>query len=53
MGWFIGGLLFLVLGYFAYGRVIERILGPRRRPNWPTASTTFRFRSGRTCSSSF
>ncbi|HCG20378.1 MAG TPA: carbon starvation protein A [Verrucomicrobia bacterium] len=31
MGWFIGGLLFLVLGYFAYGRVIERILGPDGR----------------------
>jgi len=28
---FLGGLLFLFLGYFVYGRIIERILGPDDR----------------------
>ncbi len=31
MGYFIGGVLFLVAGYFLYGRVVERILGPDDR----------------------
>ena len=31
MSWFLGGIAFLVLGYFAYGRVVERIFGPDDR----------------------
>jgi len=31
MTWFLGGIAFLILGYFTYGRVIERILGPDDR----------------------
>ena len=31
MSWFIGGIAFLVLGYFLYGRVVERVLGPDDR----------------------
>ncbi|MCQ2388277.1 MAG: carbon starvation protein A [Kiritimatiellae bacterium] len=31
MSWFLGGILFLVLGYFLYGRVVEKILGPDDR----------------------
>ena len=32
MAWFIGGILFLILGYFTYGRFIERLLRPDDRP---------------------
>ena len=32
MGIFLGGILFLVAGYFLYGRVVERIVGPDDRP---------------------
>ena len=32
MSFFIGGILFLVLGYFLYGKVVERVLGPDDRP---------------------
>ncbi|HBJ59269.1 MAG TPA: carbon starvation protein A, partial [Verrucomicrobia bacterium] len=32
MSWFIGGLIFLILGYFIYGRFVERILRPDDRP---------------------
>lgn len=31
MSWLIGGLIFLVLGYFTYGRFVERIVGPDDR----------------------
>jgi len=31
MSWFLGGIALLVLGYFAYGRVVERIFGPDDR----------------------
>ncbi len=31
MGFFLGGILFLIAGYFIYGRVVERILGPDDR----------------------
>ena len=31
MSWFIGGIAFLVLGYFLYGRAVERVLGPDDR----------------------
>ncbi len=31
MSWFVGGILFLVVGYFLYGRVVERVLGPDDR----------------------
>ena len=31
MSWFVGGILFLVAGYFLYGRVVERVLGPDDR----------------------
>ena len=31
MTWFLGGILLLVIGYFTYGRVIERIVGPDDR----------------------
>lgn len=29
---FLGGVAFLVLGYFTYGRLVERLLGPDDRP---------------------
>ena len=29
---FLCGIAFLVAGYFLYGRVIERLLGPDERP---------------------
>ena len=32
MAWLIGGILFLILGYFTYGKVVERIVGPDDRP---------------------
>ena len=32
MLWFLGGIAFLVLGYFLYGRVVERIAAPDDRP---------------------
>ena len=32
MTWLIGGILFLILGYFTYGKVVERIVGPDDRP---------------------
>ena len=31
MSWFLGGIVFLILGYFVYGRVVESILGPDDR----------------------
>ena len=31
MSWFLGGILFLAVGYFAYGRLVERIFGPDDR----------------------
>ncbi len=31
MIWFFGGILALVAGYFTYGRVVERVLGPDER----------------------
>ena len=32
MSWFLGGILFLVVGYFVYGRIVERIFAPDDRP---------------------
>ena len=31
MSWFLGGIAFLVVGYFTYGRLVERLLGPDDR----------------------
>ena len=31
MSWFLGGVAFLVLGYFTYGRLVERLLPPDDR----------------------
>ena len=31
MSWFLGGIGFLLLGYFTYGRLVERIVGPDDR----------------------
>ena len=31
MSWLLGGIAFLILGYFTYGRLVERILGPDDR----------------------
>ena len=31
MSWFLGGVAFLALGYFVYGRLVESILGPDDR----------------------
>ena len=31
MSWFLGGIAFLLLGYFTYGRLVERIVGPDDR----------------------
>ena len=31
MSWFLGGIVFLVLGYFTYGKIVERIFGPDDR----------------------
>ena len=31
MSWFLGGIAFLVLGYFTWGRVVERVIGPDDR----------------------
>ena len=31
MSWFLGGIAFLVIGYFTYGRLVERIVGPDDR----------------------
>ena len=31
MSWFLGGIAFLLLGYFTYGRFVERIVGPDDR----------------------
>ena len=38
MSWFLGGLIFLLAGYFAYGRLVERIFGPDDRPTPAVAS---------------
>ena len=27
MSWFLGGIAFLIIGYFTYGRLVERIIG--------------------------
>lgn len=32
MGWFLGGILFLIVGYIVYGRIVERVIGPDDRP---------------------
>ena len=32
MSWFLGGILFLIVGYFVYGRIVERIFAPDDRP---------------------
>jgi len=32
MSWFLGGMAFLVLGYFTYGKLVERIIGPTDAP---------------------
>ena len=31
MSWFLGGIAFLILGYFTYGRLVEKIIGPDDR----------------------
>lgn len=31
MSWFLGGIAFLLFGYFTYGRLVERIFGPDDR----------------------
>lgn len=31
MSWLLGGIAFLILGYFTYGKAVERILGPDDR----------------------
>ena len=31
MSWFIGGLVFLAVGYFTYGKFVERLIGPDDR----------------------
>ena len=31
MSWFLGGIAFLFLGYFTYGKLVERIVGPDDR----------------------
>lgn len=31
MSWFLGGIAFLILGYFLYGRIVEKILSPDAR----------------------
>jgi len=31
MSWFLGGLAFLVIGYFTYGRLVERLIAPDDR----------------------
>ena len=38
MSWFLGGILFLVVGYFVYGRIVERIFAPDNRPTPAVAS---------------
>ncbi len=32
MCWFLGGILFLIVGYFTYGKFVERIIAPDERP---------------------
>ncbi len=32
MSWFLGGILFLLVGYFTYGKFVERIIAPDDRP---------------------
>ena len=32
MSWFLGGIVFLIVGYFTYGRIVERMIGPDDRP---------------------
>lgn len=32
MLWFLGGIAFLILGYFTYGRFVERVVAPDDRP---------------------
>lgn len=32
MTYFLGGIAFLIIGYFTYGRIVEKILGPDDRP---------------------
>lgn len=50
---FVVGLLILVIGYFTYGKFVERILAPDDRPTpakrITTASTIWNCRTGRIC----
>ena len=32
MSWFLGGIVALIVGYFTYGRFVERVVGPDDRP---------------------
>ena len=32
MSWFLGGIAFLILGYFTYGKLVEKLVGPDDRP---------------------
>ena len=32
MSWFIGGIIFLIVGYFTYGKFVEKLVGPDDRP---------------------
>ncbi len=38
MSWFLGGIAFLIFGYFAYGPIVEKILGPDNRKTPALAS---------------
>ena len=38
MSWFLGGILFLLIGYFVYGSIVERIFAPDNRPTPAVAS---------------
>lgn len=31
MSWFLGGIVFLIVGYFIYGRLVEKLIGPDDR----------------------
>ena len=31
MSWFLGGIAFLILGYFTYGKLVEKVIGPDDR----------------------
>ena len=38
MTYFLGGIAFLIIGYFTYGKIVERILGPDDRATPAVAS---------------